>query len=130
MGENVCLCLYLGLHTAPGDAHDRSVSTQIKRRLFNKLFHGDKVVAIFSGRPQLLSRKFVSTPLPLDIADEVLLGIAPWHDGLVDANGWNTLGKIYSTTTMRARASLGFIRDAILEIALQPNEGGSKDAIL
>lgn len=100
--------LYLGLHAASGGIYDRSISTQIKRRLFNKLFCSDRVVVSFSGRPSLLSQKFISTPLPLNIPDEVEIGITPRCDDLIDANGWKTQRKIYKTTVLRARASVGF----------------------
>lgn len=49
---------------------------------------------------------------------------------MVDGNGWNTMGKIYPTTTLRARASLGVVRASILEIALRPTDSGSRDTIL
>ena len=67
----------------------------------------------------MLSQRFISTLLPLDISDEVLLGVEPWKDGIVDDHGWNTLGKIYPSTLLRARLLMGFIRDSILTISLQ-----------
>lgn len=74
----------------------------------------------------MLSRRFTSTALPLDISDETLLGVAPWRDDMVDENGWNTLGEIYPTTLLRARSQLGFIRETILGNSLQVAEGMSK----
>lgn len=116
------LMTYLGLHVTGGDSHDRGICTQIKRRLFGKIFHSDKVVSTFAGWPPVLSQRFTSTLLPLDISDEVLLGILPWNDNIVDEEGWNTLGEIYSSTLLRARAHIGFIREIILNYSLQNNE--------
>lgn len=118
-GEVISLLTCLGFHAIKGDMNDIGICTQIKRRLFGKVFHGDKVVSTYAGRPPMLSRRFVSTPLPLDLSDEVLLGITPWRDDLVDEFGWNTAGKIYSSTLLRARAQMGFIRDSILSFNLQ-----------
>ena len=69
----------------------------------------------------MLSRRYSSTPLPLDLSDEALLSgqpIPPNAAALLDADGWNTTGQIYSTTILRARTMFAFIRDEILEIAL------------
>lgn len=118
-GETMSLVAYLGLHVGGGEPQDRGICTQIKRRLFGKVFHCDKVISTYGGLPPMLSRRFISTLLPLDISDEVLLGVEPWKDGIVDDHGWNTVGKIYPSTLLRARLLMGFIRDSILTISLQ-----------
>ncbi|XWW96294.1 hypothetical protein V2A60_004267 [Cordyceps javanica] len=68
--------------------------------------------------------------MPLDISDEVLLGVVPWRDDLVDEQGWNTLGKIYSSTLIRARAHMGFIRDSILVFNLQAEGNINRQELL
>ncbi|UNI23105.1 hypothetical protein JDV02_008945 [Purpureocillium takamizusanense] len=129
-GESLSMATFLGLHASPGDPRDRSISTQIKRRLFAKVVVSDKVMATFTGRPPHLAHRFISTPLPLDIPDDVLLGLTPWSDDLVDENGWNTRGKTYATTLQRARCMIAFARDPILDIALQPSELVDAEALL
>ncbi|OAQ78064.1 N-terminal binuclear Zn cluster-containing protein [Purpureocillium lilacinum] len=129
-GESLSLATFLGLHASPGDLRDRSICTQIKRRLFAKVIISDKLMSTFTGRPPHVARRFVSTPLPLDIPDDVLLGLTPWSDDLVDENGWNTRGKMYATTLQRARAMIAFVRDSILDIALQPIEHGSAEPLI
>lgn len=63
----------------------------------------------------------------MDISDEELLQLPPYHDGnasTFDQYGWNTDGQLRSTTFLRARALLAFIRDPILEMSLRtPSEG-------
>lgn len=113
------LVYYLGLHAMTGSIHDRGICTQIKRLLFAKIYLGDKTISTFMGWPTTLSQRYISTPLPLDIPDAVLLGDVQWQDSLVDGEGWNTLGDIYPSTLLRARASVAFVRDSILEISLQ-----------
>lgn len=112
---------FIGLHDNRGDVNDKSVITQIKRRICAKHLTLDKVVSTYTGRPPLISQRFVSTPPPLDIPDEVLFGMVPWEDGMLDADGWNTSGRIYAVTQLRARLMISEIRDPILEIALQAN---------
>lgn len=118
---------FIGLHASAGDARDRSISIQAKRRICAKVITADKLVSSFTGRPPLVAQRFVSTPLPLDISDDVLLGITPWNDNMIDENGWNTSGKVYPVTLLRARVLIAAIRDSILESALQPMEAQMDD---
>jgi hypothetical protein len=133
-GDLMALATYLGLHVSPNaDPMDWTITTQIKRRLFGAIFAHDKVSSTFTGRPMFLGRKFISTPLPLDMSDELLLSNPPLtrpEDCRVDENGWNIDGKIYGTTTLRARVMLSHIRDEILEITLQGRDFGGKTALV
>jgi hypothetical protein len=120
MGETAATATFLGLHVVPRSGPGLySVATEVRRRTFATMFIIDKVFGTFTGRPPLLGRRFVSSELPLDVSDETLLDEPPeqWF-AHVDENGWNTDGKIYSTTVMRARATILVIRDEILELAL------------
>lgn len=99
------------------------------------IFNIDKVLATFAGRPPLLSYRFASTPLPLDMSDEELLGYRPSDpdaagDRTVDENGWSTSGKIYSTTILRARTMMAVVRDSILDICLQATACGGRETLL
>ncbi|PTB63102.1 fungal-specific transcription factor domain-containing protein [Trichoderma citrinoviride] len=139
-GDLMAMTTYLGLHVSPNaDPMDCTITTQVKRQLFAAIFAHDKVTATFTGRPPFLSRRFSSTPLPLDLSDDMLLlssggsssnQLADYRDCRVDDNGWSTDGRIYVTTTLRARAMLAYVRDEILEIALQSLDFGGKSALL
>ena len=78
-------------------------------------------VCSFTGRPPLLCRRYTTTPLPLDISDEVLFSgevtLAKALD-CVDSNGWDRKGEFHCTTFIRARAQIAFIREEIFEVAL------------
>lgn len=78
----------------------------------------------------MLSRRFISTLSPLDISDEVLMGVTPWREDMIDEHGWNTLGEIYASTLLRARAYMGFVRDSVLDITLQVTGNVSRDELL
>lgn len=67
------------------------------------------------------------------MSEELLLSnppLADYSDCRVDENGWSTDGRIYLSTTLRARAMLSYVRDEILEIALQSMDFGGKTALL
>jgi hypothetical protein len=70
----------------------------------------------------LLFRKFVTTPMPLDINDEDLfLDQVSLREKIrtnIDRNGWNTDGGFYSSTIVRARYLVTQVREQIAELAL------------
>jgi hypothetical protein len=113
---------FLGLHVLEnGPNYMPSLCSENKRRLFSQSFVSDKLGMIFTGRPPLISQRYCSTPLPLDLRDEDLLADPVTLDRAVralDSRGWNTEGKIYATTIMRARCMIAFIRDEIFEAGL------------
>ncbi|KAK9770088.1 putative Zn(2)-C6 fungal-type domain-containing protein [Seiridium cardinale] len=84
----------------------------------------------FTGRPPLLTRHHVSTPIPLDLPEDCLFSDKDTLRHAVatslDSEGWSTTGGLYCSTIIRARAMLSMIKDEILEIALGP--GASKTA--
>ncbi|KAF6818327.1 fungal specific transcription factor [Colletotrichum sojae] len=120
--ETVALSTFLGYHdegtTVP---YVPNIGCEIKRKVFSYLFYMDKVLASFSGRPPLMSRRYARTPLPLDLKDEYLLSdkaTLARHVANLDENGWNTEGALNSATFIRARVLLARIRDELFEIAL------------
>ena len=75
----------------------------------------------FTGRPPPLCRRYTTTPLPLDISDDVLfsgeLAMVKALDDILP-NGWNRNGTLYPSTFIRARAQISFLREEIFEIAI------------
>lgn len=130
-GDVISLTTFLGLHSPPNTVEDDiSIGVQMSRRVMAAIFCHDKGVSTFTGRPPFLSRRFVSTPLPLDVNDYDLLSGAKSKGSIsqrysLNRNGWNTHGEIYGATLHRARAMLAFIRDEILEVALQSHQYSS-----
>lgn len=81
----------------------------------------------------MMSARFSSTPLPMDISDEELLRLPPYHNGkssTFDAHGWNADGQFRVTTLLRARTMLAYIRDPILEMSLRSPEEGCEQTLL
>lgn len=80
-----------------------------------------------------MSRKYQLTPPPLDVSDEALMADAETLERVVkalDSNGWNTEGKLYSTTITRARALLAYDKDEIMEISLGDPQNTSTEDLL
>lgn len=121
-GDCIALLTYLGLHTDSGnEPYEPTASTEARRRLVSQIFNIDKVSASFSGRPPLLSRRYLLTPLPLDLDDEDLMGDKERLSRAIanlDSDGWGQDGKLYSTTILRARFVLCRNKDEIMELAL------------
>lgn len=133
-GENVALVTYLGLHALHNDTpYIPTVASEVRRRLVSQVFVIDKVAASFSGRPPLLSRKYMLAPHPLDLSDEELMSdpetLAKAVEAL-DENGWSRKSDYYSTTIVRARVKLARVKDQIMEVALGNPEYTSIDALL
>jgi hypothetical protein len=92
----------------------------------------DKMLVSFTGRPPMLSTRFTSTPLPLDISDEVLMSDDETISRAVAAldKGWNAQGRLEKVTFIRARAVMTFVHADILECALGTRAKQTDDYIL
>ncbi|KAK8862332.1 hypothetical protein PGQ11_008567 [Apiospora arundinis] len=133
--ELVALATFLGLHCIPRTTpYEPSISSEIKRRLFQCIYNIDKVIATFTGRPPLLNARHVSTPLPLDIDDEILLGdrrrlleVARSPEIADEKHFYEN--KIKTVTIMRARGMMAFIRNDILDISLGQIHGDVAESL-
>lgn len=94
------------------------VYLQIERMVCANMCCIDTILPTFLGRPPALSQRFVTCPPPLDISAEVALDESIPLEGLIDENGWNTLGKVWPGTQWRAFCFEAPIRHEILELCL------------
>lgn len=126
---------FLGFHVEndpQASQRGPSLASEFRRRLFCFIFTSDKSLASFTGRPPLLSRRYVSTRLPLDLSDDWLLAggeILRSRISELDENGWSQNDVIYPVSNLRARFILAIIRDEVLEIALAVNEKVSRKSL-
>lgn len=98
-----------------------SLPTEIRRRIGCQIFVVDKFLATFVGRPPLLTRRLCSIKLPLDLGESALLSDRETFQRksqLLDQDGWNKDGCIYSGSLLRVRMMIALARDEILEVAL------------
>lgn len=115
------MATFLGYHTEQYSAtYKPTLASEVRRRIFIHLFVLDKICVLFTGRPPQLSRRYISTPLPLDISDEDMLGgderLAAAAQ-MLDEDGWGGGGYRY-ICALRARFKMALIRDELVEIAL------------
>lgn len=113
---------FLGMHVQQAvRPYKPSLCSENKRRLFAQVFNSDKFTVSFTGRPPLITRRYCTTPLPLDIRDEDLTADESTLINAVnslDERGWNTKGELYPATLVRARYMIAIILDELVEIAL------------
>lgn len=125
----MALTTFLGLHCIPRTTpYEPSVSSEINRRLFACVYNIDKVISSFTGRPPLLNARHVSTPLPLDIDDDILLGdraslLEVARSPEISDERQFSNNKLKAVTIMRARGMMAFVRNDILDISLGQMHG-------
>ena len=126
--------MFIGMHAeSPTAPYVPTAASEARRRCLGRICIGDRSAATFTGRPPLLSRRYISTPLPLDLPDDIFMsGPAAVAAAVatLDPEGWNTDNKIYSTTVLRARINLSYIKDAIVETTLGHMQDRSIESLL
>ncbi|KAL4996596.1 hypothetical protein BDV10DRAFT_195781 [Aspergillus recurvatus] len=128
MGELSSCIFELGLHR---DSHSHGHKAEdiptflreIRRRLYAGLYHNDKNIATFFGRPPRISWRHSDCKVPLDISEEALLGD---EQGLeramaeLDSEGWNANATYRRASWYRLRFLVSSFREEILELSLRP----------
>ncbi|CZR67120.1 uncharacterized protein PAC_17019 [Phialocephala subalpina] len=105
---------------------------QFRSSISSSLFYLDKCESLFAGRPPMFNRRYCHCPPPLDLDEE---DVYNGHERLaaaikkLDGSGWNTDGKIHTTTWLRALLLLAPIREEILDLSLTVNSHFSKSQI-
>jgi hypothetical protein len=111
----------LGLHREAAEERPLSFVSNLKRFIFTVVFNIDKGSSLLTGRPPALSYRYTRFKFPLDVSSEVLMkGGEELHEAVskLDANGWNTDGKIHDATSIRAHGFLAIVLNEILELSL------------
>lgn len=134
-GDVVSLLTYLGFHAdaASGPSYEPTASSEWKRRLCCIIYNLDKVIASFTGRPPALGRRYMRTPMPLDLTDEELIADRAARQRAVsalDPDGWRQDGEILPTTVWRSRHSVATFRDEVIELALENRQETSLEHLL
>ncbi|SMY21836.1 unnamed protein product [Zymoseptoria tritici ST99CH_1A5] len=108
----------LGIHRESFNSADvPPFLAETRRRTYHYAYQFDKFISTLFNRPPRISKHYTTTPLPLDLSDEELLGSI---EGLDQAcarleDGWNAQKRITSTTWIRVRSMLGHYREDYLE---------------
>ncbi|KAK7947877.1 N-terminal binuclear Zn cluster-containing/DNA binding domain-containing protein [Apiospora aurea] len=123
------LLTFHGFHDEPSThsyqynpSYRPSLAVECRRRMLAVCFCSDNNMVTFTGRPPLLGTSYISTPLPLDVSDDVLFSdeqiLARVASETLDERGWNTSGHFHPATLIRARVILSHIRAEIAQLAL------------
>ncbi|KAL9111093.1 MAG: hypothetical protein Q9187_007973, partial [Circinaria calcarea] len=105
-GELVAALTALGIHREvdPGAA-SVSLFSELRKRLFIAVYINDKAISSFSGRPPLLSRRYTTCQLPLDLSDQCLMAEdmeeMRREVSQLDEHGWNVHGEVHPATCSR-----------------------------
>ncbi|KAJ8101644.1 hypothetical protein POJ06DRAFT_194479 [Lipomyces tetrasporus] len=92
----------------------------------------DKSESIFNGRPPMLTLQYCIYRLPLDLSEDDLYGTPEEFasgKARLDSNGWDTSGRIHTTTWVRAQCLQIPIREEIVELAIGVNVHFTKQQI-
>ncbi|KAH7018095.1 uncharacterized protein B0I36DRAFT_394728 [Microdochium trichocladiopsis] len=133
--QTVACLTFLGYHAEHNrEPYVPTFTSELKRILCASIYGGDKTFASFAGRPPLLSKTFMTTPLPLDLREDYLFSnhsvLREKAATTLDERGWSTEGHFTAATAYRARGMLKTIREDILTIALGVEQNASVDALL
>ena len=133
LSEATAMLTFMGYHAETNvGGYIPSYASEVRRRVTAHAFSLDKICVLFTGRPPQLSRRYITTPPPLDLPDAVLQADEETRRlalATLDGNGWNLDGKIHEATQARGRFMMSLIRDELMEISLGPL-GASMETLL
>ncbi|KAJ5757561.1 uncharacterized protein N7511_006255 [Penicillium nucicola] len=120
-----------GLHRL-GTLEELTPFSQHRALLASSMYYQDKCHSLFNARPPMLNDRYCQCPLPLDLCEADVYG---GRDRLaaalarLDPNGWNSDGRILTSTWLRALAMLSPIRESMLQLSLSVNLTFTKSQI-
>lgn len=122
MGTMASVYYAMDLHRGTKNAQSLpEYAVEIRRRAISITHELDKDLATFVSRPARITRQYCSLELPLDLPDSVLLGRPEEFQAAkarLDERGWNQDGIILRTFRERAKLSISFFREEVLELSL------------
>lgn len=92
----------------------------------------DKALASFLGRPPLISWRFCSFDMPLDLNLEEVVAKPPRRDAAIaklDQDGWNTGGHLNKGSGVRGFLLISIGREKIMELYLSNQTDGLMERV-
>ncbi|KAL4866419.1 hypothetical protein BDV12DRAFT_132868 [Aspergillus spectabilis] len=124
LGELSSYVFELGLHRDCHKAEQIPVFLrEIRRRVYAALYHLDKNMATFFGRPPRVSWRYSDIKPPLDISEDAMLGDEEELERALsdlDSEGWNVHAVFQRASWYRLRHFMCTIREEVLEISVRP----------
>ncbi len=127
-GEMISTAMFVGMHAeSPTAPCTPTAASEARRRCFGMIFVIDKVAATFTGRPPMVKPTVCLDTTSSRHSQQGIHGRARSSCCRRGEAGFRRLeyGRqdTHSTTMLRARANLAYVRDAILEASLGHIEG-------
>lgn len=133
-GSAVNYMIFSNLQTSDAESPYRPTAwSENNRRVAAAVFVLDKLSVMVTGRPPLVSHRYYTAPLPLDLSDEDLIADSETLSRAIsalDERGWNTSGGLYPATVARARCMMALIRDELVEVTMGNNSHPSAEYLL
>jgi chromatin structure-remodeling complex subunit RSC3/30 len=121
LGDLTTIVFALGLHQAGDDKNIPFFLSELRKRIMIGAYGMDKDLALFLGRPPRICKQYCNIQSPLDLTWEELIAAPTVRQAALqklDAQGWNTEGKLGSGARGRTIHLACLIREDILEMSI------------
>ncbi|PKX89414.1 putative chromatin structure remodeling complex protein RSC3 [Aspergillus novofumigatus IBT 16806] len=121
LGDLTTIVFALGLHQAGDDRSIPFFLSELRKRIMIGAYAMDKDLALFLGRPPRICKQYCNIQSPLDLTWEELIAAPTVRQAALlklDAQGWNTEGKLGSGARARTIHLACLIREDILELSI------------
>lgn len=120
MGDTVSALYAEGIHCE--DSDEPFFLREQRRRMYAAVYRSDKCLAVFFGRPPMMSWRYSDRKEPLDIDDEIMASDDPvlLNEALskLDSEGWNTEGRISAISWIKLRFRMAKVKERFLQLSL------------
>ncbi|RHZ44314.1 putative chromatin structure remodeling complex protein RSC3 [Aspergillus thermomutatus] len=121
LGDLTTIVFAFGLHQVGDDRNTPFFLCELRKRIMVGAYGLDKDIALFLGRPPRICRQYCNIQSPLDLTWEELTAAPSVRQAALmrlDAQGWNTEGKLDSGARGRTIYLACLIREDILELSI------------
>jgi hypothetical protein len=112
----------LGIHQEPSNHVKLPFFVlELRRHIFCNAYSTDKALSTFFGRPPRISKRYCSIQPPHDLTDDEIIASEDVRNlalSKLDAEGWNTQGRLGRSTWGRIKFRINIIREETLELSL------------
>lgn len=127
MGDTISALYAEGIH-CEREFEEPFFLRESRRRIYAATTRSDKSLANFFGRPPMMNSRYSDRQDPLDIDEHVACSDDPEvvNEALskLDANGWDTEGRIRPTSWVRLRHQMSIAQERFLELSLAGQKFG------
>ncbi|KAL5122023.1 hypothetical protein ACEQ8H_000239 [Pleosporales sp. CAS-2024a] len=129
MGEIITAMYAVGMHCESEAAGSEPIFLrESRRRMHACVYRYDKIMALFLGRPPMMTWRYSDRRMLLDLSDEDVCSDDPevLNEAIMGLSieGWNNHGKIYPASYFRLRCQHAVYKERLLEQSL----AGEKDS--